>query len=65
MNTSPLPKLLESKAYRRAVTAWDGPWITIIPPANKGIALIPLKFVIQGGDNMWAYVMGIARQLVV
>jgi hypothetical protein len=38
MNTSPLPKLLESKAYRRAVTAWDGPWITIIPPANKGIS---------------------------
>lgn len=65
MNTPPLPKLLESKAYERAVTAWDGPRITIISPANKAIAHIPLNFVIQGGDNTWAYVIGVARQLVV
>jgi hypothetical protein len=47
------------------VTAWDGPRITIISPANKAIAHIPLIFVIQGGDNTWAYVIGVARQLVV
>ena len=65
MDTPPLPKLLESKAYERAVTAWGGPRITIISPANKAIAHIPLNFVIQGGDNTWAYVIGVARQLVV
>ena len=47
------------------MTAWDGPRITIISPANKAIAHIPLNSVIQGGDNTWAYVIGVARQLVV
>jgi hypothetical protein len=65
MTTPPLPKLLESKPYERAVTAWSGPKITIISPANKPIAHIPLNFIIRGGDNTWAYVIGVARQLVV
>jgi hypothetical protein len=65
MSAPPLPRLLESKAYERAVTAWNGPRITIISPADKPIAHIPLDFVIRGGDNTWAYVVGVVRQLVV
>jgi hypothetical protein len=53
MTRPPLPKLLEPKPYERAVTAWTGPKITIISPANKPIAHIPLNFVTQGGDNTW------------
>ena len=64
MTTPPIPKHLESKPYERTVTAWSGPKITIISPANKPIAHIPLNFVIQGGDDTWAYVIGVARQLV-
>jgi hypothetical protein len=65
MTKPPLPKLLEPKPYERAVTAWTGLKITIISPANEVIARIPPNFVIQGGDNTWAYVIGVARQLVV
>jgi hypothetical protein len=65
MNAPPLPKLREPKPYERAVTAWEGPRITTISSANKPIAHIPLNFVIQGGDNTWAYVIGVVRQLVI
>lgn len=65
MNAPPLPKLIESRPYERAVTAWNGPRITIISPANKPIAHIPLNFFIRGGDSTRAYMIEVVRQLVV
>ena len=67
VTTPPLPKLFayELYSYDRTVTAWSGSRITMISPANKPIAHIPLNFVIQRADNAWAHVTGAARQLVV
>lgn len=60
----PLPTLLETTSYKRAVAWWGGPQITIVSVDNKAIANIPLNFVTAGGDNTWAYVIGIVKVLV-
>jgi hypothetical protein len=51
--------------YELAVDSWaTSDRVLIRSPANDDIGSFPLPFLRKGGDNTWAYIMGVIGELV-
>nr|ODN94504.1 hypothetical protein L204_04637 [Cryptococcus depauperatus CBS 7855] len=54
------------KDYPPAISFWkDSSSVVIDSDHDTRIAIFPLDFIRQGGDNTWSYVLYVVRQLVV